>query len=295
VAAVFISMAVVGASLLWPISRWVMESGESRKELYGFCGCLTAAVTAAVIAAASGQDFLLANVWLYGVSISVSFVLGYWLVIMHCLTIGPAGPTVAMNNMGMVWPVILGVLWLRPRPLNALLVTGLLLVCLALVLMGSSRSSEPEARDGPARKITPRWVLWAFLGWALAGVSMTIQVPASMAAKGNEFVLSLAFTGPAAIMLAPLAFRRRPSRPRGREVTGGVISGVVIAMMGAIMPKALQHAGPELVFPITTGAPVVVMLILGRLLYQDRLGALAWAACVFGVVGITLLSVGNSG
>ena len=57
----------------------------------------------------------------------------------------------------------------------------------------------------------------------------------------------------------------------------------------------LQHTGPEIVFSMTMAVPVMLTLLLGRLIYRDRLTAKGWIGCVLGVAGIVASSeAGNA-
>jgi hypothetical protein len=64
-------------------------------------------------------------VWTAGALLAVAYSIGFWVLIMQCLKIGPAGPTVTVNNMAMVCGVLYGVLWLHPHGWpHALVVAG---------------------------------------------------------------------------------------------------------------------------------------------------------------------------
>jgi len=96
-----ISIAVIGATLIWPVNRWVMHNG-GRSESYGFWFSVSAALISGCAALIVGQSLCQPIVWAIGVVIGFAFATGYCLVIMYCLRIGLVGPTVAMNNMGLV-------------------------------------------------------------------------------------------------------------------------------------------------------------------------------------------------
>lgn len=105
------------------------------------------------------QSMLQPQVWTIGAVMGLASTLGYWLVMMHCLKIGPIGPTVAMNNMGMLWPVLLGSLWLKPQPLSGQLMLGLGLVSFAMSVMGFGSSRGNASGGLPVSTMSLRWFL----------------------------------------------------------------------------------------------------------------------------------------
>ena len=166
-------------------------------------------------------------------------------------------------------------------------------MAVSLSAMALSRQ-RPEDVDGATRPITTRWLLWAVAGWVLAGGSNTGQLLAAMHAPDSPFGVVLSFSGVAAcVLLVVCLFRRSPLRS-GRELLGGLASGAFMACTGGLIQVALQHASAAVVFPTTIGGPVVLVLLLGRLVYRERLGPWGWAACLLGVVSLALLSIGQA-
>ena len=110
-----IGIAVVCATLIWPINRWVMHN-SGRSEAYGFWLSLSAAFVSGCAALILAQSLRQPIVWATGAMMGFAFASGYCLVVMYCLRIGPVGPTVAINNMGLVWPIVLGALCVKPHP-----------------------------------------------------------------------------------------------------------------------------------------------------------------------------------
>lgn len=286
-----ISIAVIGATLIWPINRWIMHNG-GRSKVYGFWLSASAAFASACAALILGQSLRQPTVWAIGAVIGFAFAIGYCLVIMYCLRIGPVGPTVAMNNMGLVWPVVLGALWLKPHPLNGWLIMGVVLVGLSLLAFGFSKhGSTPRTQ---ASAVSLRWVLWAFLGWILAGISMTAQLIGSLYAYNSPFAVVFAFTTTSAAILAPFVIRPHKDWSSRKEMFAGMANGVFTALIGAATLTALNYVGPEVVFPFTVAAPLILVLMLGQFLYHEHLDRLGWSACFLCVGGLVGLSLGQA-
>ena len=98
----------------------------------------------------------------------------------------------------------------------------------------------------------------------------------------------------AALLLAPVAARGSALVRRPRERIGGLLSGVALVAASSAILTALQYAGPEVVFAVTIGGPVVITTVLGRVLYKERLDRFGWLACGLAAIGIVALGVGQS-
>ena len=287
----FIAIAVIGATVIWPVNRWVMYN-HGRPQVYGFWASLTGAIVSLSIALAKNQSILQPKVWAVGAVIGFAFAIGYCVIILHCMQIGPFGPTVAMNNMGIVWPVVLGALWLKPHPINELFIIALIMVGLSLFFFGLSHSGSSNIRQ--TRGVSARWIWLAFLGWIFSGISMTGQLVASIYTPDSYFAILFAFEFTATLILATLVLRPGRAWFNRKELMGGIINGTLTVIIGSATLIALKYAAPELVFPLTVAGPMILVLVLGRLLYREHLNIFSWAACLVGVLGLIGLSLGQS-
>lgn len=288
-----LTISVVCSTLIWPVSRWITHK-HGRPEVYGFWACTSAAVFSACGAMMTEQPLLEMNVVGIGVIVGFASAIGFWGVVMYCLKIGPIGPTVAMNNMGLIWPVVLGCLWLVPHPVNTIMISGIVLVCLALVFMGFGNKGSASGKQVQTHNMTCRWFLWALTGWLLCGVSLTAQLSASIYAHDSPVgvVFWLNSVSAAILLLRNLGCRGIWSV--GQEMIAGVAIGANITAVGTILQITLRHVGPEIVFPITMATPVMFTLLLGRILYGEHLTAKQWIGCSLGIAGIVALSVSQA-
>ncbi len=287
-----LTTTVVLATLLWPVSRWVVRRG-GRPEAFGLSTAVAAAALTTPAALWSGQAFDNAVVWCVGATIGVAFAVGYFLVIMHCLRLGPTGPTAAANNMGLVWPVVCGLVWPVPRSVGVTAAAGLTLVVAGLTLFGLASSATPSAAQAPAARLSRRWLAWVLLGWALAGVSMTAQYVGSVLVPRDPLALTACFYLVTAVVLAGVLLARRQPRPSRSEMAAGAVNGLISAAAVVTTLLTLNRARAEVVFPVTVAMPILLVLLLSAVVYRERLGGLAWAACGAGGAGLVLLTVGG--
>ena len=304
---ILIAIGIVVSVLIWPVNRWVNEHG-GRPAVYGFWLCLTGAVFSGITVAVTGQSLAVPAIWLSGAAIGIAFAVGFCLVVMYCLRIGPAGPTVVMNNMGMVWPVLLGAFWPHPHSPNALMLAGVALVVLALIGFGLSRphrdatgNEKPVTEPHPQmKKASARWAFWAFVGFCLSGISQSSQLIGSTLAPSSSVGITFVYTSVATLVLTPIVIGEwRRARKAGRamlnwrETAGGIGNGAMLAVSQVAVLTVLTMVGPELVFPFTVAAPMIVVLFIGQYLYHERLDRIGWMACILGTAGLLALSIGQ--
>jgi len=286
-----ILIAVVCATLMWPVSRWIVRHG-GRTVLYSLWLSVTAAIISGLVSLKTGQSLLQPTVWYIGIIIGFAFATGFCLVIMYCLKIGPGGPTVAMNNMGLVWPVLLDAIWLKPHSLNTFMMTGLTLIIFSLIIFGFGNMEKSNKSCIP--KISVRWMYWAFLGWILAGVSMTGQLLGSIYVPDSPFALIFAFTLTAAVILFLIVFKSQDNYFNKREIIAGGVMGFLLAAAGAATLTALRYLNAGTVFSFTVVTPIILMLIIGRFVYHESLAKKDWLACFLSICGLINLVLGQN-
>jgi drug/metabolite transporter (DMT)-like permease len=269
------------------VNRWVVNRG-GRPEAFGLATALTAAAISIPLAISLGQSLADPTVWAVGATIGAAFAVGYFMVVMHCLRIGPTGPTAAVNNMGLVWPVVVGLLWPESRALGLGALGGLILVVLGLGLFGIGSSRSPGGAE-----LSRRWVGWVLLGWLLAGVSMTAQYVGTVLVPDRPVALAAAFYTVAVLVLAGIAIRGRRFPLSRVEIRAGAVNGLISAAAIITTLLALRYARAEIVFPVTVAMPILLVLILSAVVYRERLSRLAWAACLAGGTGLVLLTLGQ--
>ena len=71
-----ISIAVISATLIWPVNRWIMHNG-GRAEVYGFWSSVTAAFVSGCVALILGQSLRQPQAWTIGAVIGFAIATGY--------------------------------------------------------------------------------------------------------------------------------------------------------------------------------------------------------------------------
>lgn len=281
-----LTIIVLAATAIWPLGRWAME-GEGEPVVVGFWVSMTVAVICGAAALMTGEwRRVPAGLWPSAIAMSVGYAVGFWICIMRALQIGPAGPTATVNNMAMAAGVVYGLVVLTPGRATLWTWAGLAGVCAALLLLGMGR----PAGDIDNRKTGARWTRLLALGGLLSCVSFISQTHAGTLYPGHKFAFPAIAFGLSALLLLP-GLLRCPSRiGRGRERAGGLALGVVNAAIQPLTLLTIKRMGAEVVLPIAVATPILLVLVIGRVFYKERLTPMAWMACVLGALSVAMLA-----
>jgi drug/metabolite transporter (DMT)-like permease len=282
---------VLAATAIWPVGRWALKDNGD-PGVVGFWVSLTVAVVCALAAALSREWCgAPAGVWLAGGALGVAYAVGFWICTMRALQIGPAGPTVTVNNMAMVAGVLYSLLVLTPGRATAWTVAGLMGVCVALMLLGFGRSAE----NGVHRTTGARWARLIAAGGAFSCLSFVAQTHAGTLYPAHKYLFGAVGFGLSALLLLPQMLRR-PARFRlQRERAVGLALGVTNAVILPMSLMAIRRLGAEVALPVTVAMPILLVLVIGRVFYREHLSLAAWIACVLGAVSVAALAHGNTG
>lgn len=147
------------------------------------------------------------------------------------------------------------------------------------------------AGAGEARRASARWAFWALLTFQCAGLSMSTQLVVSLRAPEAPLPLACAYLATAAAFLLPIVLVGRRKLLVPRQMAAGAANGLMQTLAVSCMLLALRTLGPEVVFPFSVGLPVILALLLGALVYHERIDRAGWAGSALGVVGLILISV----
>jgi drug/metabolite transporter (DMT)-like permease len=283
---ILLSLLVLSSTALWPLNRWAMSRG-ARTEPIGIVISLVAAPGAMALSLALQKPFLVSAALGLGALAGVAYAVGFILIIFYCLNIGPSGPTVTINNMGLLWPVAISIVFYSGgKDIPPLTWAGMAAAVGALLLMGWS-----HAEDSGARPMTRHWAKWAIIGWVFSGISMGSQFLSSHYAPEAPFGYTASMFAVSWVILAIVMRVKRGGRLRREELIAGGVTGLMMTGMLPLTIVLLTRMSAAVVYPVTVAGPAVLMLLVGHLVFKERLSALGWVASVLGVIGIVLLSV----
>jgi drug/metabolite transporter (DMT)-like permease len=259
----------------------------------GFWISLTAGVLSLAVLIVRGVPAPALAVWVAGCIFAVAYAVGFIILIMRCLQIGPSGPTVAINNSAMVFGVLYGVLWLDPHTPNTWILAGAIGVFAALAMIGLGGRPNPS----DAHPVGRAWLPLVLLGGAFSGVSFMVQTHVGLRHPGLEdglWLVSLGFGQSAVILLLSAVRDPRILWRRRRERFGGMALGVSNAVGLPLTLLAFRHLGSEIVLPVSVTTPMVLVMVLGSVLYRERLTRLTWAGCLLAAFSVGLIGYGSA-
>jgi drug/metabolite transporter (DMT)-like permease len=285
-----LTFVVVISTAIWPLGRWALAGGGNYRA-FGFWTSLAAALSSFLALLQRGAAQNCGTVWLASGIMGLAYSVGFILLIMRCIQIGPIGPTVTINNSAMICGVLYGVLWLNPHVPNAYIICGGVASFAAMFILGMdgrSRDAKPDPRNR-------EWSRLVMLGGMLSGVSFMTQTYVGVRHPGLDpalFYCAAGFSASAVILLFPL-LRTPMHLVRPRILLGGLALGLGNSMSIPSVLKSFETLGPEIVLPVTVISPMVCVLLLGRLAYRERLSRMTWVGCLVAIAALAAIAYGN--
>ncbi len=287
-----LAAGVAGATGFWIVNRWAGRIG-ARTGAYTFWLVLFSALISGPLAWLFGQSLRSPILWTCGSIVGLAYAACLGLM-MYGLKKGPSGPVVASNNMGLLWPVLISVVWLNPRQPSATLYIGIVSACAALIILSLSSGKTNEQQEGSVnrnRLSAGRWAMTLLLLWMFAGASMGTQAIAATKVPGTPLAFLFVLNLVALTILTPFFLLRRPVQIRRCELVPGIVQGFVQVSTMTCVLLAIPRIGAEKVFPVTVASPIILMLIIGHFVFHERITRSALAGCVLGAFGLVLLAV----
>ena len=220
---------------------------------------------------------------LLGTCNGIAYSVGFCMITCYCLKIGPSGPTAAINNLGVVVPVLLGILLsIHTQPVKLSSVLGILLTGAALVLMAFTSA-------GSGLAITSKWKIFVFLAWLFTGMSLSTQYLASAFDPKNSLSFIVSSYLVSFIVLVVVSLYHRDIHVPGTAAACGFMTGSGQVLTVILLFMVTQSFPGYIVFPMMQIAPIIVMMILGHFLYGEKVAKPGWAALLLSVAGITIM------
>lgn len=274
---------------------------DSNEKLFLYNGIAFAVVLVMVFTAyCIGRTAISAFTALWAVAYAVLAVAAQLFYIL-ALKNGATGICTFFYSAGFIIPTFAGVLfWNEPFVYSQL--TGVLLVLGSFALIGifSKRGkTEQNETDGENKKRGGLWIIPAVLSMLASGVIGVVQkIHQTSAYKGElfaflfiSFIFATAFSLTVSVIMAKkrkTVFRSMLTKPAVlSSICNGVTSGGV-----NILNLYLAGALPSMVFfPIYNGGVIIAGLILGIIVYKEKITKYDMIGLAAGVAGILLIAL----
>jgi drug/metabolite transporter (DMT)-like permease len=314
-----LTLAVAASTVLWPVGRWGLH-GNGRATVMGFWISVTMGAVSVIGWLSRGSWVIPPQVWVAAALLGIAYAVGFCTLIMHCLKIGPAGPTVTINNLAMACGVLYDVLVLHPQGVpDWRVLAGALGTCFALVLIGmrgrdptgnssvasshahSAREDRGNTGDPPTKKIAltpglvPRaWYVMVMIGGAFSGLSFITQTHVGRLFPAHSFAYLAIGSCVSALILLPVLLREPKVWRHSRERLAGLTIGAVSSTSMLVTLAAFKYFSSAVVLPVTVVTPVVLVLLIGHFVYREHLGRGQTIGSIIAVISLMLLSIGSA-
>lgn len=208
-------------------------------------------------------------------------------VIMTLLAIkvGPLSLTSLVTSYSLIVPTLYGLIFLKEN-VGVLFFIGLAVLCVSLFLMNSRR---PESR------ITPLWVLFAFLAFAGNGACSTVIMVQQKTFNGqyrSELMVIALLTVSALTACIALFTEKKDigvcvKRGAAPAALYGVVNGFcnLMAMVLAVKMNA------SVMYPIISAGGIILSGIVSVAVYKERLSRGQYIALALGVASVVLMNI----
>ncbi|NJD04506.1 MAG: hypothetical protein FIA99_18370 [Ruminiclostridium sp.] len=281
---ILLAVVITLTTVTWLISFFSVNKGAKSYSI-GVCATLVYGAGIIISAFVLRQPLYNPKAILFGAIAGAGDATGYYLIMLYCLKIGPSGPTVAMYNLSLVWPIVTGVLFFSEKVTNRML-AGIILVVLSLTLMAWNRSEKDLTIS-----FTCKWFLWAFIGWAIAGITLTCQLLTTRYAPGYTYSYLLGVVIVDFVLLFSIMMFKGKKVLVKSEIVAGVLIALISLAVGPISLGLISKIPAVIIFPAIYTSPIVIMLLVGKLFLNEKLNKPGWAASIVGVIGIVLLNI----
>ena len=269
---------------MWPINKFATQRG-ARPETLGMVTCFCGMVLSVGYLLADGSSWGNGKILLLGFFGGIAYAVGFFVLITSCLRIGPIGLTTAMNNMGMIGPLIIGML-LFDEAKKFTLLTGIgfaaILLCLILIAMQSS---------GKSGEVSLRWFRMAFGGWLLSCASLGCQYLSSRVDPGGYLLYSVAYFASSFVILLGITVFRFRSGPNRTEILAGVPSGILSSLETPLSMYLVTQLPAIILYPVSVTSPMILILVIGRVFLKEHMSRMSWIACAIGIIGMVALNL----
>ncbi len=278
-----LTLVVLGNVTIWILNRWAGKRDTDVRRL-GLClTCFTAAGSI-IMVSITNKPLLSLPATLSGLVAGVAYAVGYLVIIMKCLRIGPAGPTITINNLGLLGSVVLGIAFTyQSNPPSLSTYTGIVLSVLALLLMFRNNVHRQM-------RIASEWVRMVIIGFFFSCLSFGANFLATFLDPQNPYAFSFAMNLSAFLLLLFDMFYKKRVRPNKSERRIGLGIALIHVITTPLTFYVTTVIPAYIVFPVISVAPIVIMLFVGHFVYKERLNVYGYICSILGIAGVILMN-----
>jgi hypothetical protein len=278
-----LSVLVVASAAVWPLCRWSVRSGGSP---VGTGIVLSAVSLAGGLVGSLATDSVVYEpaAFFYGALGGIAWAVGFVLLTLRCLAIGPIGPTAVVSALSFAGTVVATMTVPFAPPATAALYAGLGATLLSVIVAGAARMAVKSEGAGD-------WSRLAVAGWGFSALASGAQFLSGRFAPGAPFGYLVAQALVALLLLAIVATSRSGTRPRLPDLVAGAGAGVLTTVLAPLSASLLADLQAVAVYPVVVAAPAATVAVLGAAAYREKLTLWGWLATASGVAALALLAL----
>ena len=197
---------------------------------------------------------------------------------------GPLSISGLIQIFSLAVPTLYGVLMLK-EPMGDFTFIGILLLVASLFLTNLQKESS---------KINLKWVFWisvSFVGNSLFATVQKIHQINEEGSRANELMVLELLVVVTLLLLYVCFFERADFTRSFKRSYFAVGHGLMNAVnnMGVLLLAPIASA--SLVYPFVTGGDLVIVAIISRIFYKEKLLKRQWIGVALGIVSAVLLSL----
>lgn len=203
--------------------------------------------------------------------------------LLKALAAGAFATSNAVVRSSVVIPAAAGMLIFDER-LGGARMAGFAAVLGSFALAGMKPSKGGTATGGAG------WLLWVSICWVANGLSQGTQVWVAKTYPNGELCYLAAFYGGGLALAVALTALRSQRVERADWIYGAL--GAICSLLGmAATMSALASMDAAVVVPVSIAGAMVLIVLVGRYVFGERLAAKDWAIVVLASAGSVLLAV----
>ena len=220
----------------------------------------------------------------YSIGFGVSYIVCLVSSILAIAT-GSLSLTTLIMSYSLLVPTLYGLIFLD-EPVSKLLISGLILLCISLLLTNKT--------DGNM-KISFKWVIYVLLatfGNGFCSVFQKMQQVKFNGAYKNEFMIVSLFV---VVIVSALMMFAKEKKELSVFMKNGwllcVACGVMNAIVNLLVMVLSNTMAASVLFPALSAGELVLVYFISKYVYKERLSRAQIIGFILGVLSIVLLSI----
>lgn len=220
----------------------------------------------------------------YGISLAASMCAG-----LMALSLGSMAITSMLASFSLIIPALVGILFLKEK-LSATGAVGFVLLILSVLLLNVKKGTAP---------ISPKCWFYSFLTMVTNGICSVIQKLHQYRAPGlyqKEFMLFAMVTAAIVLVAYGLWKKEKPVEASKKQVQAhtillGALAGICNCIANFLTLTLAATENASVLFPILSAANSIGAVMVGGLIFHERLTRLQTVSVAVGIASVVLLKL----